>query len=131
MTITKGVKVMNRVNAAIVGMVFTAMMVSSLPAHAGIIGTEQMVAHETRAVHLATVESFMADEQVAAQLMAWGVAPEEVHARVAALSDAELQQLASTMETDPAGGLLVVVGAVFVVLLVLEVLGITNFFRRV
>jgi hypothetical protein len=37
------------------------------------------------------------------------------------------------MTTDPAGGdgVLVVVGMVFVVLIVLELVGITNIFRRV
>jgi hypothetical protein len=48
---------------------------------------------------------------------------------VAALSDIELQQLAETMETDPAGGVLALMGVIFVVLLVLEVTGVTNIFR--
>lgn len=122
---------MNRANAAVVNLVLAAMLVTSLPAQAGIIGTEQMVAHEARAESLATVETFMANEQVAAQLEAWGVAPEAVSERVAALSDAELQQLAATMESDPAGGVLVIIGVVFVVLIILELVGVTNIFTRV
>jgi hypothetical protein len=123
---------MNNMKKTVVGVLFAYVMATSLPAHAAIVGTEQMVAHEARAVSLHTVQNFMAGEQVAAQLKAWGVAPEAVDARIAALSDAELQQLATTMESDPAGaGILEAVGVVFVVILVLEVLGITNFFRRV
>lgn len=122
---------MNKFNAAIANLVMAAMLVASMPAHAAIVGTEQMVAQETRAVSLAKVETFMASEQVAAQLEAWGVAPEVVSARVAALSDAELQQLAANMETDPAGGVLVLIGVIFVVLLILEIVGVTNIFTRV
>lgn len=122
---------MNKLNAAIANLVMAAMLVASMPAHAAIIGTEQMVTQETRAASLAKVETFMASEQVAAQLEAWGVAPEVVSARVAALSDAELQQLAANMETDPAGGVLVLIGVIFVVLIILELVGVTNIFNRV
>ena len=122
---------MNKLNAAIANLVMAAMLVASMPAHAAIVGTEQMVTQETRAASLAKVETFMASEQVAAQLEAWGVAPEVVSARVAALSDAELQQLAANMETDPAGGVLVLIGVIFVVLIILELVGVTNIFNRV
>lgn len=122
---------MDKANAAVVNLVLAAMLVTSLPAQASIIGTEQMVTREARAESLAKVDAFMANEQVAAQLEAWGVVPEAVSERVAALSDAELQQLAATMESDPAGGVLVVIGIVFVVLIVLELVGVTNIFTRV
>jgi hypothetical protein len=123
---------MNKMKSTVVGVLFAAMMVTSLPVHAGIIGTERMVAQEARVASLNTVQNYMAGEEVAAQLRAWGVSPEAVDARIAALSDAELQQLATTIQTDPAGaGVLEAVGVVFVVILVLELLGITNFFRRV
>ena len=42
-------------------------------------------------------------EDVAAQLARWGVGPDEARARVAALSDAELQQIASRIDQLPAG----------------------------
>jgi hypothetical protein len=122
---------MNKMKKTVVGVLLAYVMVTSLPSHAAIVGTEQMVAHEARAESLNTVQNFMAGAQVAAQLSAWGVTPEAVETRIAALSDAELQQLAATMNTAPAGaGVLEVVGLVFVVILILEVLGITNFFGR-
>lgn len=104
-------------------------MGASLPATAGIVGTEQMVQQETRTQALNQVDSFLAEETVAAQLEEWGVAPELVKERMAALSDAELQEMAANMKTDPAGGVLVVIGVVFVVLVVLEIIGVTNVFR--
>jgi hypothetical protein len=61
------------------------------------------------------------------------VSRDEMAQRVAALSDQELHQLAQSMESDPAGGsdVLVILGAIFVALLLLEFVGVTNFFRRV
>jgi hypothetical protein len=106
-----------------------ALLVSTFPAHAGFVGTEQMVTEQTRAVSLNRIEHALAGAEVAAQLEAWGVSSEQVATRVAALSDIELAQLADTMETDPAGGVLVVLGVVFLVLIVLHMAGIFNSFR--
>lgn len=122
---------MRNTNGVVVALTLIAMLATSLPATAGITGTEQMVAQETRSLTLDRIDTVLAGEVVAAQLADWGVAPEMVRERLAAMSDLELQQLATSMESDPAGGVLVVIGVVFVVLIILEVLGITNIFRRV
>lgn len=123
---------MNKGNGVVIALTLAAMLVASLPASAGIVGTEHMVTQEARSVALDKIENVLAGEAVAAQLEAWGVAPEAVSARLAALSDVELQQLASSMGSDPAGGnVLVVVGAVFVVLIILELVGVTNIFRSI
>lgn len=120
---------MFKISGYLAAVLFVGIMSASLPVHASIVGTEDMVSYDTRAESLNKVESALAGEEVAQQLAAWGVAPEVVAERVAALSDAELQQLAVTMETDPAGGVLVVVGVVFVVLIILELTGVINIFR--
>jgi hypothetical protein len=117
-------------NGVVIALTLTAMLATSLPATAGIVGTEQMLAQETRSHTLDRIDVMLAGETVASQLLAWGVAPEMVRERMAAMSDLELQQLATNMETDPAGGVLAVIGLVFVVLLILEVTGVTNFFSR-
>jgi hypothetical protein len=121
---------MNSANPLVIALTIVAMLVASLPAHAGIVGTEQIVTQQARAVALDRIEGVLAGAEVAAQLKAWGVAPEAVAERLAALSDIELQQLAASMESDPAGGVLAAIGVVFVVLIILEALGITNLFRR-
>lgn len=118
-------------NGVVVALTLAAMLVTSMPAAAGIVGTEHMIAQETRSHTLDRIDVILAGETVASQLEAWGVAPEMVRERMAAMSDVELQQLAANMETDPAGGVLVVIGVVFVVLLILELVGVTNIFRRV
>jgi hypothetical protein len=117
-------------NMAISALLLTAMLVTSMPARAAIVGTEQMVTQDARASSLSRIGTALARDDVVAQLNAWGVAPDAIEQRVSALSDIELQQLATSMEEDPAGGVLVVIGAVFVVLIVLEFLGVTNVFRR-
>lgn len=122
---------MRHTNGVVIALTLVAMLVASLPATAGIVGTEQMVAQELRTHTLDRIDAVLAGENVASQLEAWGVAPEMVHERMAAMSDLELQQLAANMEADPAGGVLVVIGIVFVVLLILELTGVTNVFRSI
>lgn len=121
---------MNKFNAAVLAVVTVAMLGMSLPVHAGIVGTEQMVTDETRTAALHKINGVLATAEVSAQLEAWGVPASTVSERVAALSDRELQELAGSIETDPAGGVLAVIGVVFVVLVILELVGVTNIFRR-
>ena len=120
---------MRRKNTSIMAVLVAAMLMSALPAHAGIVGTEQMVSQHARAASLGRIEQALAGAEVAAQLESWGVAPEQVAERMASMSDIELAQLADTMETDPAGGALVVIGIVFVVLIVLHLTGAFSVFR--
>jgi hypothetical protein len=60
------------------------------------------------------------------------VAPADVEARIAALTDAELNTLATQMADLPAGGdsALVVIGIVFLVLLILEAVGVIDIFKK-
>lgn len=113
----------------LIGWLSVAMMLVGFPAHAGMIGTEQAVSASARAENMATVQSFMAREDVRAQLESWGVESAQATDRVAQLSDAELQQVAMNIESQPAGGgALVIIGVVFVVLMILELVGVTNIF---
>lgn len=114
-----------------IGWLCAVCMLSGFSAQAGMIGTEQLASSQARDSNLLTVESFMARADVREQLEIWGVEPAQAEARVASLSDTELQQLAQNIESQPAGsGALAVVGIVFVVLLILELVGVTNIFTR-
>jgi hypothetical protein len=101
-------------------------------AQAGLVGTSQAVAAaETRSADLAQVNATLAREQVRDQLSAFGVDPAAVEARVARLSDAELRTLADRMAQAPAGGdALAIVGIVFVVLIILELVGVIDIFKK-
>jgi len=117
---------------ALIGLLCSGMVLLSFPARAEIIGTESMVTTEARHNDLATVQAFMSRDEVRAELQSFGVDADAAALRVAALSDSELQQLAGRIDQQPAGaGALAVVGIVFVVLLILELVGVTNIFTRI
>jgi hypothetical protein len=70
-------------------------------------------------------------EQVRAQLEQLGVAPEMAQQRVRAMTDAELAVLDERLAEMPYGGdLLAVIGVVFIVLLILELVGVIDIFKR-
>jgi hypothetical protein len=104
---------------------------SPLVAQAGIVTTLEAVEAGTRADDLATVGAALDRAEVRAQFEAMGVAPAQVDARLAALTDAELHALAERIGEMPAGGdALAVIGIVFVVLLILEAVGVIDVFKK-
>ena len=104
---------------------------SPLVAQAELGGTLQAVEASTRAQDLATVSSALARDQVRAQFVALGVDPAQVETRVAALTDSELRTLAGKISEAPAGAdALAVIGIVFVVLLILEMVGVIDIFKK-
>lgn len=104
---------------------------SPMMANAAMIGTLQAVESGNRAQDLATVNASLAREDVRQQFVALGVEPAQVEARIAALTDAELGKLAAQMSDMPAGGdALAVIGIVFIVLLILELTGVIDIFKK-
>jgi hypothetical protein len=101
-------------------------------AQAALVATSQAVAAaDARTADLALVNSTLAREQVRQQLSALGVDPAAVDARVARLTDSELRSLADRMEQMPAGGdALAVIGIVFVILIILELVGVIDIFKK-
>lgn len=96
------------------------LMVSlALPAHAGMIATDQ-----------GRMVEFLDRAEVQAQLQAYGVSPLEVKARVAVLTDEEAAQLAARIDSLPAGGVNIISALliVFLVLLLTDILGFTKVF---
>lgn len=76
------------------------------------------------------VQAFLAREDVVKQMEAHGVTTEAALDRVAALSDDEVHQLATKIDSLPAGGsdILGVILTIFVVLLITDILGFTKIF---
>jgi len=104
---------------------------SPLVAQAALVTTLQAVEASTRAQDVATVNAALAREEVRAQFEALGVEPAQIEARVAALTDAELRTLAGQMADMPAGAdALAVIGIVFLVLLILEAVGVIDVFKK-
>ncbi|MGH8493729.1 MAG: PA2779 family protein [Moraxellaceae bacterium] len=103
--------------------------ITSLPVQAVVITTEEATAPAEAASARAHLQALLAREDVQAGLARHGVSAAAAAARVAALSDAEAQQLSQQMDSLPAGGsVLGVIVFIFLVLLVTDILGLTKVF---
>ena len=101
-------------------------------APAAMIGTGHLVENETRAASLSRMEVLLARADVAAQLEAYGVDKAQVVERLNGLSTAELLVLEGNIDEQIAGGdILAVIGIVFVVLLILDLTGVTDVFKSI
>ena len=101
-------------------------------AQAGIVATSAIVQTDRNA-DLTSIRARLERQDVRAQMEKMGVDATAVDQRIASLSDSELHDLASKIQNAPAGGdgLLAVIGIVFVVLLILELTGVIDIFKRV
>lgn len=99
-------------------------------ARAAVIDTRNyMNQQENRST--AKVDGFLEREDVQNQLIRLGVDPENAKKRVAGLTAGEISELEKRIDELPAGsGVLAVLGIVFVVLIVLELTGVTNIFTK-
>lgn len=99
-------------------------------APAGMIGTAYMLEDESRAASVSRIEILLARGDVARQLEAFGVDQALVVERLNGLSHAELLELEGQLDSQVAGGDIIgLIGAVFVVLLILELVGVTDIFK--
>lgn len=110
-----------------------ALVPATLPyAQAEILDTPAVLAAASRAAQLDKVQATLQRADVAAQLEQLGVSPEAVGERVQAMTDAELQAFAQRLDQAPAGGdAFALIGAVFLVLIILEVVGVIDIFKKV
>lgn len=98
-------------------------------AQAALIGTDTIVRAEQAQQDRARLESLLDREEVKQRLLGQGVDAADVKARVDALSDSEVQTLAQRIDQLPAGGDgLGVLVFIFVLLLVTDLLGLTDVF---
>lgn len=103
----------------------------SLPSvsYAGIIGTQTLIENQQSNDSQARVEEFIARDNVREQIIALGVDPAEVQDRLSALTADELRLLEQEINNLPAGGILVIIGIVFVVLIILDLTGVVDIFK--
>ncbi|HWN05571.1 MAG TPA: PA2779 family protein [Steroidobacteraceae bacterium] len=99
------------------------------PAAAGVVGTAEAIA--VRQEGRALIDATLARADVRAELAGMGVDPGAIEGRLDALSEAEIATLAGQIEQAPAGGdALAVIGIVFVVLIILELVGVIDIFKK-
>ena len=104
-----------------------------ITAKAGIIGTEAAINALKGENSRARVADFMDRREVRQAFINKGIDPDQAKNRVASLTDHEIAQICKALDQLPAGGdgLGTVVGAavlIFLVLLVTDLLGLTNVF---
>ena len=112
------------------------MAMASMPigiANAEMVTTDTVIQQYNSTEDRTLVMDFMLREDVQQQLTLLGVDPEEAARRVASLSDEEIQGIAGRLEEMPAGegAVGIIVGAVviiFIILLVTDLLGLTDVF---
>jgi hypothetical protein len=102
-------------------------------AQAGLVPTDSVLTSSPTSPAHAHVATWLARDDVKAELLARGVNPDQVLARVNSLTDAEADLLAAKIDQLPAGGssfssLLGVALIVFLVLLFTDIFGWTNVF---
>ncbi len=99
---------------------------------AGVVGTEYLIEADARDASITRIETFLAREDVAQQLRVLGVDEANIEARLAGLTSAELLTLEGRIEQHTAGAdALGIIGAVFLVLLILELVGVTDIFKSI
>jgi len=123
-----------RTVAVTVAAAFTFMAVVVAPVHATMVGTDAVLQAAEVDAARRTVKTFLDRQEVVEQLQIWGVNPDEAQTRVDAMTAEEVTLLAGEIEKLPAGGtdalgfilLLALIG--FIVLVILDIVGVTDIF---
>ncbi len=106
---------------------FTFMQTA--PAIAGIVGTDRFLTEQSIYQDRENLRSLMARDEVRSLLQHKGLTVEQAQERVDALTDLEVRQLAQKFEELPAAGdAWVVVLVIVLVVIILELAGITDIF---
>ena len=101
-------------------------------AEARMIGTQGYLAMDQAVADREEVAGFFSREDVRVHLERLGVDPSQSQRRVALLTDEEVRMVKGHIDDLPAGaGALEVIGIVFLVLLLLELVGVTDVFRKI
>jgi hypothetical protein len=119
---------------AAVTLAFSLSLIPATSVQAGLISTDRIIAAESASSDRERVASFMAREDVRAELQKHGVNPDEANARVAALSDVEIGQIAAKLDQlpagqDAAGALIGALVTIFIILLITDILCLTSVFN--
>lgn len=128
---------MKTLRAYLSTLLITALVITSLPVAAApaapqsmdLVSTQSVLAGDRAGADRERINEVLARADVQDQLLKQGVDLDEVDARVAALSDSEAQQMAEQLDQLPAGaggGVIGALFAVFIILLVTDILGLTD-----
>lgn len=104
----------------------------STPGFADVVSTEDLANVSDIESKRSEIKNFLARDAVKSKLSTWGVGEQDVTQRVDALTDQEVQEMVENMDAMPAGeGILETVIAILVILLLLDIAGVTDIFPSV
>lgn len=122
---------LRKMSRALSALLALSMTLLSLPmtANAAMVGTTAVIAEQQVTIDRAQLTAALDRADVQQQLVAMGVDVQQAKDRVAALTDEEVTALNGKIGEIPAGGdVLGVLLVIFLVLLVTDILGLTNIF---
>lgn len=126
-----------RSSSRIIALPLIALMLAvTMPAgiaRAALVGTDQIITRADIDADRARIAAFLDRADVRQEMERMGVSPAEASARVDGLTDSEVQTIATRMDAMPAGqgafeAILGAVVLIFLVLLVTDLLGLTDVF---
>jgi uncharacterized small protein (DUF1192 family) len=97
-------------------------------AQAGMVPTQDLVNHGSESYSQQQLQTALASDELRTQLSELGVDADQLSDRIASLTPAEINQLNAELAEQPAGGILGVVLAVFVVFVITDMLCATDLF---
>ncbi len=106
------------------------MFLQVAPAYAGLIGTQTLVDRASAELDRDRLKSALQRDQVRDLLADHGVSIEQAEERIDALTDAEVSQLAADFDKLPAGGIIEIIIIAALVVVILELVGITDIFTQ-
>lgn len=122
---------MNTFKRSVASLTIVAITAMGLPmtAQSAIVPTDEALTVQVGLSNRDHVNSFLNRADVRQAMERQGVAGDSVVARVQAMTDAEVAQLAGRIDQAPAGGdILGVLFTIFIVLLVTDIMGLTKVF---
>lgn len=98
--------------------------------HAAMVGTDAVISTAQSGQNRDRVRSFLQRDDVRKLMQARGLDANAAAARVDAMTDAEVQNVADRIDQMPAGGsdVLGILFTVFIILLITDILGLTKVF---
>ncbi|PIW49243.1 MAG: hypothetical protein COW18_05880 [Zetaproteobacteria bacterium CG12_big_fil_rev_8_21_14_0_65_54_13] len=130
-------KLFTKACVSIMIMIMFSLNIQMPVAEAAMVGTDQIIQQQSHGQEREKIIAFLDRAEVQQELQNQGVVLQDARARVANLSDTEVQLLSGKIDQLPAGAggaVGVIIGAavfIFVVLLITDILGLTNVFSFV
>lgn len=123
----------SRMVAGLMSLCFLTVQLFVVPAaQAAMVSTHELIQSDQRAAQEARIVETLQRSQVRDMLAENGLTLAQVEQRLQRLSNAEIAQLAERADQLPAGeGPLELVLVIFLVLILLDILGVTDVFPRI